>query len=172
MGFELNIKLGRSNKEQSRSLPNTITPESGTDKQPIEITSTGIRQQPVVVKTPAQAMRLSTAFRCTDILSGTIASLPFSIKRKQAAGNYEVDKENELHYLLTKKSNRRMNSYDTMCNAIIQMVNRGNAYIYIRRSFGDISELVLCSNDSVTYDVIRDVYTICDPINRIYGTFG
>lgn len=172
MGFELNIKLGRSNKEQIRSLPSVAASDSETDKEPIKITSTGVRQQPVVVKTPAQAMRLSTAFRCTDILSGTIASLPFSIKRKQAAGNYEVDKENELHYLLTKKPNRRMNSYDTMCNAVIQMVNRGNAYIYIRRSFGDVSELILCANDSVTYDVIRDVYTICDPINRIYGTFS
>lgn len=172
MGFELNIKLGRSNKEQIRSLPSVAASDSETDKEPIKITGTGIRQQPVTVKTPAQAMRLSTAFRCTDILSGTIASLPFSIKRKQAAGNYEVDKENELHYLLTKKSNRRMNSYDTMCNAVIQMVNYGNAYIYIRRSFGDVLELVLCSNYSVTYDIFRNVYSICDPINQIYGTFN
>lgn len=171
MNFELNIKLGRSRKEQARSLTNEPAIDSDASKQPIEITGTGIREQPIVVKTPAQAMRLSTAFRCTDILSGTIASLPFSIKRKQIAGNYEVDKEHELHYLLAKKSNRRMNSYDTICNAVIQMVNRGNAYIHIRRSFGDVSELILCSNDSVTYDIFRDTYTICDPINRIYGAF-
>ena len=169
MSFELNIKLGRNHKEQKRFLTNE--PDSNANKQFIEITGANVREQPVAVKTPAQAMRLSTAFRCTDILSGTIATLPFLIKRKQSAGNYDVDQENELYYLLTKKSNRRMNSYDTMCNAIIQMVNRGNAYIYIRRSFGDVSELVLCSNDSVTYDIYRDVYNVCDPINRIYGTF-
>lgn len=172
MNFELNIKIGRNNKEESRSLPEAQTPDSDVSSKPIEITGTSVRQQPVVVKTPAQAMRLSAAFRCTDILSGTIASLPFSIKRKQSAGNYEVDELNELHYLLTKKYNRRMNSYDAMCNAIIQMVNRGNAYIYIRRSFGDVQELILCSNDSVIYDIFRDVYNICDPVNRVYGTFS
>lgn len=172
MNFELNIKIGRNRKEESRSLPEAQTPDSDVSSKPIEITGTSVRQQPVVVKTPAQAMRLSAAFRCTDILSGTIASLPFSIKRKQSAGNYEVDELNELHYLLTKKYNRRMNSYDAMCNAIIQMVNRGNAYIYIRRSFGDVQELILCSNDSVTYDIFRDVYNICDPVNRVYGTFS
>lgn len=171
MKFELNIELWSGRKTQNRSLDNAPIPDYDTGKQAIEITGTSTREQPVVVKTPAQAMRLSTAFRCTDILSGTIASLPFSIKRKHPAGNYEVDKENELHYLLTKKPNPRMNSYDAMCNAVIQMVNRGNSYIYIRRSFGDVSELILCANDSVTYDVFRDSYTICDTINRICGTF-
>lgn len=172
MGFELNIKIGRSHKEQRRSLADKPTPDADADSKPIEMTGTRTRPRPVVVKTPEQAMRLSTAFRCVDILSGTIASLPFSIKRKQPAGYYEVDKENELHYLLTKKSNRRTNSYDTMCNAVIQMVNYGNAYIYIRRSFGDVVELVLCANSSVAYDVFRDVYTISDSINRIHGVFS
>lgn len=168
MAFKLNIEIGRFDKESTRSLP--VSPDVSPEKQAIEITGTYPRDQPVTVRTPIQAMRLSTAFRCTDILSGTIASLPFSVKRKQEAGNYEIDKDNELHYLLTKKSSKRLNSYDTMCNAVIQMVNKGNAYIFIRRSFGDVSELVLCANDSVTYDVYRDSYTIIDPINRIFGT--
>lgn len=64
-----------------------------------------------------------------------------------------------------------MNSYDLICNAIIQMVNRGNSYIFIKRMFGDTAELILCSNNSVTYDIYRDEYTICDVINRIYGTY-
>lgn len=173
MNFKFNIEFG-SGKAHERSLPdstevNTVEKTSGGT---IEVVGNVTREQPVTVETPLQAMRLSTAFRCTDILSGSIASLPFNIKRKRPAGNYEVDKDHELHYLLTKKSNRRMNSYDTMCNAIIFMLNRGNAYIFIRRNFGDVSGLILCSDGSVSYDKIRDLYTICDPINCIYGTYG
>ena len=163
MAFELNLRIGR-NREERRSMP----PE---EEKIVEVRDKTAREQPVSVKSPEQAMRLSTAFRCTDILSGTIASLPLYIKRKEDAGNYKVDTENELHYLLTKKPNKRMNSYDLICNAIIQMVNRGNSYIFIKRMFGDTAELILCSNNSVTYDIYRDEYTICDVINKIYGTY-
>ena len=163
MAFELNLRIG-CNREERRSMP----PE---EEKIVEVRDKTAREQPVSVKSPEQAMRLSTAFRCTDILSGTIASLPLYIKRKEDAGNYKVDTENELHYLLTKKPNKRMNSYDLICNAIIQMVNRGNSYIFIKRMFGDTAELILCSNNSVTYDIYRDEYTICDVINKIYGTY-
>ena len=163
MAFELNLRIGR-NREERRSMPSE-------EEKIVEVRDKTAREQPVSVKSPEQAMRLSTAFRCTDILSGTIASLPLYIKRKEDAGNYKVDTENELHYLLTKKPNKRMNSYDLICNAIIQMVNRGNSYIFIKRMFGDTAELILCSNNSVTYDIYRDEYTICDVINRIYGTY-
>lgn len=158
MAFELNLRIGR-NREEKRSLPSE-------EEKIVEVRDKTAREQPVSVKSPEQAMRLSAAFRCTDILSGTIASLPLYIKRKEDAGNYKVDAENELHYLLTKKPNKRMNSYDLICNAIIQMVNRGNSYIFIKRMFGDTAELILCSNNSVTYDIYRDEYTICDVINN------
>lgn len=171
MGFELNIKIGRGSRDSKRALSESDghADDSG---QTVKVVTTSTRDQPVSVKTPEQAMKLSTAFRCTDILSGTIASLPFQIKRRQPTGNYAIDREHELHYLLGKKSNIRMNSYDTMCNAVIQMVNRGNAYIFIRRSLGDILELVLLSNDSVSYDKYRNEYTVLDTINRVYGTYA
>lgn len=173
MKIDFNFSFSTGIKSK-RSLPANSEQDSHrkSSNGGFEIVGGAAREQPVTVKTPEQAMRLSTAFRCTDILSGTIASLPFNIKRKYPAGNYEVDAENELHYLLTKKSNKRTNSYDTMCNAVIQMLNQGNAYIFIRRTFGDISELILCSNGSVFYDKIRNVYTICDPINCIYGVYA
>lgn len=172
MNFSFNISFN-SGKDSKRSLPENTegNPGGNSSDTTLEIVGDSVREQPVTVKTPAQAMRLSTAFRCTDILSGTIASLPFNIKRRRPAGNYEIDEEHELHYLLTKKSNKRMNSYDTMCNAVIQMLNQGNAYIFIRRFFGDVSELVLCSNGTVFYDKIKNLYTICDPLNCIYGTY-
>ena len=168
MAFEFSLKIGKTEKENKRSL---LEDAEDTAKKSIEITDSRVSKQPVSVKSAEQAMKISTALRCTDILSGTIASLPLQIKRRQPAGNYLVDEDNELHYLLTKKASRRLNSYDMVCNAVIQIVNRGNAYILIKRILGDVSELVLCSNDSVTYDKYRDVYVISDYVNCVYGTY-
>lgn len=157
-------------KKQRRSLEQT--PALATPKQNIEVVNIGdpVRKQPVTVDSPEQAMRLSTAFRCTDILSGGIASIPLQIKRKQN-GYFSVDEDNELHELLTRRPNPRMNKYDMICNAIIQMVNKGNAYIFIKRKFGDVVELILLANDSVFYDKFKNTYTIFDPINRISGVY-
>lgn len=58
-----------------------------------------------------------------------------------------------------------------MQNAIIQMVNNGNAYILIRRSFGEVSELILCANNSVCYDKFSNRYVISDGINHISGVY-
>jgi len=163
MELNFSLKIGGSQKNK-RSLEN--------DNKPIEITEPGgvVREQPVEVKTPEQAMRLSTAFRCTDILSGSIASIPLLIKRKDD-GYYSVDEDHELYDLLLKQASRRMNSYDTWCNAVIQTLNQGNAYLYIKRMFGDVDEIILCSNNSVTYDKYANTYVITDPINRLFGTY-
>lgn len=75
MGLEFSFKIGR-NREEKRSL------QSEKGENIIEVRDRTTKEQPVSVKSPEQAMRLSTAFRCTDILSGTIASLPLCIKRK------------------------------------------------------------------------------------------
>lgn len=138
--------------------------------QDVDVCRIGAPMQPISVRSTEQAMRLSTAYRCSDILSGTIASIPLLIKRRQG-GYFSVDETNELYSLLTRKASSRMNSYDTMLNAITQMLNQGNAYIVIRRKFGDISELILCSNNTVAYDELRNMYTISDPYNSLSGVY-
>lgn len=126
--------------------------------------------QPIDVTSTNSAMQLATYYRCVSILSGTIASLPLQIKRKKN-GYFSTDESHELHRLLTRRPNSRLNSYDLMQNSIIQMVNNGNAYILIKRYFGEVSELVLCSNNSVSYDKFSNRYTISDAINHISGVF-
>lgn len=126
--------------------------------------------QPINVNSTEKAMTLSAAYRCTAILSGTIASLPLQIKRR-CNGVYRVDERHELFHLLTLKPNRRMNSFEFIHSAIVQTVNRGNAFIYIKRSIGEISYLILLSNGSVNYDKYTDTYTVSDVINNIHGVF-
>lgn len=167
MKLSFNLETGRS-KTQERAL-NAET--NTTDKDAaINTRLPSLPGQPIDVHNSNQAMKLSAAYRCTSILSGTIASLPLIIKRKKD-GYFSPDEENELYSILTRMPNRRMNSFELVRNMVVQIVNQGNAYIVIRRKFGSVSELVLCANNTVTYDKLNDAYIISDPYNRIYGRF-
>ena len=167
MKLSFNFEMGRS-KTQERAL-NAETSIADKDAA-INSRLPSLPGQPIDVHNSNQAMKLSAAYRCTSILSGTIASLPLIIKRKKD-GYFSPDEENELHTILTRMPNRRMNSFEMVRNMVVQIVNQGNAYIVIRRRFGSVSELVLCANNTVTYDKLNDVYIISDPYNRIYGRF-
>lgn len=123
----------------------------------------------VSVTSPEQAMRLATVYRCTSILSGSIASLPLQLKRKRG-GYFAVDEESHLNYLLTISPNRRQTAYEMMRNAVIQMVNMGNAYIYPEYRQGEIRCLTLLSPYSVSYDKMLDIYIVNDAVNNIYKT--
>lgn len=161
MNISFNFEIGRSHKRAT---------DTDTGEREMNPRLPSVPQQPINVHSNDQAMKLSAAYRCTSILSGTIASLPLIIKRRKD-GYFSPDEENELYGLLTRMPNRRMNSFELIRNAVVQMINRGNAYILIRRKFGNVSELVLCANDTVTYDKLNDIYIISDPYNRIYGRF-
>lgn len=168
MKLAFNLEFGHS-KKQERSL-NTET-DTGTSKEAAIYTRLpSLPDQPIDVSSSDQAMKLSAAYRCTSILSGTIASLPLIVKRKQN-GYFSPDEQNELYSLLTRMPNRRMNSFELIRNMVAQTLNQGNSYIVIRRKFGSVNELVLCANNTVTYDKLNDIYIISDPYNRIYGRF-
>lgn len=147
------------NKLTKRSADTTIQPRYPR-----------LPSQPIEVTTNMQAMRLSAAYRCSDILSGTIASLPLTVKFKKN-GYYSVDESNSLFDLLQNQPNGRMNAYELIRNAIWQMINNGNAYIVINRKFDEVSSLVLCSNSSVFYDKYSDTYAINDTVNHIHGRY-
>lgn len=167
MGIEFNLKIG-SDKAQKRAIEPIAEPVA--ENQNVNTRLPPVPSQPINVNSSNSAMQLAAVYRCVSILSGTIASLPLIVKRNQ--GEYFApDRKNELYNLLTRRPNQRQNAFDLIQNAIIQMVNGGNAYIFISRHFYDVRSLVLCSNNSVAYDKITNRYTISDPINQIHGTY-
>lgn len=122
------------------------------------------------VTNPETAMKIAAVFRCVEILSGSIASLPLQLKIKKN-GVFQVAEEHTINYLLTIRANARQTSHDMFENAIIQMVLRGNAYILQRYVAGELNELILLSPDTTTYDKYTNLYHTNDLINGIEGTF-
>lgn len=124
------------------------------------------------------AMKISTAYRCIDILSKGVAQLPLEVK-KNRGGFYTTDEKNGLNYLLSVKPNERQTSFEFMRNLMIQVVCQGNAYILpadkdLNRAatWKDIRQFILFSTGSVFYDVNGRKYNVSDTINGINRTFS
>lgn len=71
------------------------------------------------VTNPTMAMKIATVYRCVDILSSTIASLPLQLKVKRN-GVFEVNETSDLAYLLGIQANERQTAYEMKQNAVIQ----------------------------------------------------
>lgn len=119
---------------------------------------------------PTLAMKIATVYRCVDILSSTIASLPLVLKVKRN-GVFEVKDTGTLAYLLTCQANERQNSYDLKQNAIIQMHMDGNAYILPKYRHGELDSLILLSPHTTTFDKEQNLYMVNDFLNGIFGTY-
>lgn len=118
------------------------------------------------------ALKIATVYRCVDILSKGIAQLPLTIKRNQG-GWYEQTDEDifGLAYLLSVHPNARQTSFEMMRNAVIQVLLKGNAYIFPVEAADAYESLVLLSPGTVAYDKFSDTYTVNDAVNRINGTY-
>lgn len=123
------------------------------------------------VSNPSKALKIATCYRCTSILSGSIASLPLEVQRRKN-GYWQVESDSDLAYLLSISPNPRMTPFDFMRNLIIQVLNTGNAYVYYTLSDGRYTGLTLLYPGSCTYEEYQDTYTVTDLHNHIYGVFS
>lgn len=121
---------------------------------------------------PDMAMKLAAVYRCTSIVSGTVASLPLQIKKKVDGSYWKTEDTGRLASLLALKPNERQTSFDLIRNAVVQILNQGNAYIYPEwRTNGNLGRLVLLSPNTCTYDKLYNRYIVSDMVNRVFGTF-
>ena len=121
---------------------------------------------------PDMAMKLAAVYRCTSIVSGTVASLPLQIKKKVDGSYWKTEDTGRLANLLALKPNERQTSFDLIRNAVVQILNQGNAYIYPEwRMNGDLGRLILLSPNTCTYDKMSNRYIVNDMMNHGFGTF-
>lgn len=117
------------------------------------------------------AMKLAAVYRCTSIVSGTVASLPIQVKKK-VDGYWQTVETGRMAMILGLKPNDRQTRFDLIRNAVIQILNQGNAYIYPEwRNDGELGKLILLSPNTCTYDKENNVYMVNDFTNKIFGTF-
>lgn len=128
------------------------------------------REAVTSVDTPQEAMQLPAVYRCVDILSGTIASLPLELRRNSGDGLFELCDEFGLQEVFQGVANKRQTFYELMYNAISRRYLLGNSFILPIWNGTQLEEL--CLVDGVSYDVYKNVYYVNDPTLGIKGTFN
>ena len=80
----------------------------------------------------SQALALSAVYRCVEVITNGVASLPIKLYRVDEKGfKYEV--KNDLSYILSKRPNKKMNAYTFYKLMMKDVLMAGNAYALIMR---------------------------------------
>lgn len=122
------------------------------------------------VVTAEGAMRLSTVFRCVELLSNSVAQLP--VMPYHTGKGKRIMYEHPTYRLLAYNPNRRMTRYTFFKQLVVDMLLGGNAYAFIERDIENrIIQLVYVPSEVVSivkpYDLFGDVKYVVAGINRI-----
>lgn len=80
------------------------------------------------------SMRLSTVYRCVEVVSDAIASQSWQIKEKRPALGFIINDSHPYFDMLNVEPNAAMTRFIMMKTAMSKVLLEGNAYIVIRRS--------------------------------------
>lgn len=117
------------------------------------------------------AEAVATTYRCIDVICNRVANLHLQYQKRKADGQYVEDEKSSFHYLLSAEPMPRVNIVNFWYFLVKQMLCDGNAYVFPRVIMGEVTDLVLCTPNCVSFDDVNDTYTINDPYNGVYGTF-
>lgn len=143
--------------------------EEGASASPLR---TGGYLPPMLYGRGQTAMQLATVFRCVKLLSESVANLPLQYMRRKD-GVFTEDTADRLHYLLTVQPDPAMSAFDFWAQAVENLLLDGNAYIVpiYNPMTARLDRLALCRRGSVSHDIYNDLYTVCDAVGGVCGTY-
>lgn len=93
------------------------------------------------VVTPLSALSLSAVWACANLVSGTMASLPFEVYRRQTDGHSAVDASHPLHGVIYDSPNYDQTALDFWEYLSLSVELWGNGYARVERSGGRVVSL-------------------------------
>lgn len=117
-------------------------------------------------------LNIATAYRCVDLLAGSVANLRLQYMRKKGEIFVE-DTNSRLHYLLNVQPCPYMSAVDFWRLVVTYLHLNGNAYIIPVYDYltMEIDQLALVHPSSVAHDTIHDTYTVNDVNANIHDTY-
>lgn len=107
--------------------------------------------------TSNESLQLSAVYRCVEVISNSIASLPLAPYKLQGDGSYKEDKTHSLYKLLGTKPNNYQTRFTFIKTLVSNMLLHGNGYAYIARdSNGNAISLQLLAPQEVTVLITKD----------------
>jgi HK97 family phage portal protein len=121
--------------------------------------------------TTAKAMKLSTVYRCVNLISDSIASMPLIPYTYLQNGNVTnwkyVDYSNNLYNLLNIQPNGTMSANTFKKLAIVNMIMKGNTYIFIDRAAnGIVNNLIMLNSDFIEITFQNSELVYFDTVNK------
>lgn len=117
------------------------------------------------------AMQIATVWSCVSRRANLVASLPFFVYQKDAAGQKTLDRSSRLYSLLHDSPNARMTPFEFWVAMMLNHDLRGNAYARIDRDerTGEAISLWPMPADQVSPIVLPDgtmvyVYTVAQDV--------
>lgn len=111
------------------------------------------------------APKVSAVFACVNLISNTIASLPFNLYRETEQGM--LLQGGLLNDLVSRRPNESYNSFNFRKAMITQLLLRGNAYVLPMRSGANLSGLELIDTELVQIDTTSGILKY-----KVYLTTG
>ena len=86
--------------------------------------------------TDETAMNFTAVFAAIRILSESVAQLPVQVYDIDQNGNKQLAQKHQLYNLIHRKPNDYMTTYTFIQKCMIDLLTRGNSYVYIKRNGG------------------------------------
>lgn len=106
------------------------------------------------------AMNLPTAYRCINLISDTIASMPIAVKKRSAKGKTLEVKNHPINLLFSDK-NSRTDKFTFIKMLVQSVICKGNGFAYIKRSEdGTPLKLIFIESCDVTINYMKENNTL------------
>ncbi len=117
-----------------------------------------------VAVTPESALRCTTVYASVKVLAESVAQLPLHLYRRTEDGGKERATDHPLAEILHDQANDWTSSADFRLTMQTALCLYGNAYAFINRTGGTITELIPIPSHAVT--VLTDAFTL-EPRYRV-----
>ena len=106
------------------------------------------------------ATNLPTAYRCINLISDTIASMPIAVKKRSAKGK-TLEVKNHPINLLFQDKNSRTDKFTFIKMLIQSVICKGNGFAYIKRAQdGTPIKLIFLESSDVTINYMKETDTL------------
>lgn len=116
--------------------------------------------------TADSSMKIAAVWRCVNLISGTVATLPLDLKRRVDSQSRIDADDHPLWHVLRRKPNRWQTPAEFRRMMQASVLLRGNGYAYKVYSRGEVIELIPLNADNVEVKQSRDLslsYTVTLP---------
>lgn len=116
----------------NRKKPSTVEPEKRSTVDEAPVFGLALQYNGYSTYKTSQSLALSAVYRCVEVITNSVASLPVKLYRVDEKG-YKYEVKNDLSYILSKRPNKKMNAYTFYKLMVRDILMCGNAYALIMR---------------------------------------